>query len=108
MLDNSSFHKWSKGLDVKFPKEKGDLFSFQYKLLCHFQDMGMDTITYLKDLGDPTKIVDLLTDHTQFTQAYVKTAIKEQCKLYNSCDHSNDHSACSTLLDNPDKTFEVH
>ena len=65
-------------------KRKGDLFSFQHKLLCHFQDMGMDTITYLKDPGDPIKMVNLLTDHTQFTQAYFKTAVKDQCKLYDS------------------------
>ena len=74
-------------MDVKFSKEKGDLFSFQHKLLQNFQDMGMDTVTYLKDLGDPTKMVNLLMDHTQFTQAYVKTAIKEQCKHYDLYDH---------------------
>ena len=90
MLDDSGFHEWSKGLDVKLSKEKGDLFSFQCILLQHFQDTGMDAITYLKDPGDPTKMVNLLTDHTWFTQAYIKTAIKEQCKCYNSCDHSND------------------
>ena len=75
MLDNSSFHEWSKGLDTKFSKEKGYLFSFQHNLLHHFQDMGMDTITYLKDPGDLTKMVNLLTDHTWFAQAYIKTAV---------------------------------
>ena len=78
MLDNSGFHEWHKGLPVKLSKEKGDLFSFQCKLLQHFQDTGMDIITYLKDLGDPTKKVNLLIDHTWFTQACVKTAIKAQ------------------------------
>ena len=82
ILDDSSFHEWSKGLDVKLSKQKGDLFSFQCKLLWYFQDMGMDTITYLKDLGDPTKMVNLLMDRTWFTQAYVKTAIEQQCKHY--------------------------
>ena len=48
--------------------------------------MGMDTITYLKDLGDPTRMVNVLMDHTQFTQVYIKTAIKEQHKLYDSSD----------------------
>ena len=88
MLDDSSFHEWSKGFDIKFSKEKGDLFSFQHKLLHHFQDMGMDTITYLKDPGDPTKMVNLLMDHIWFTQAYIKTAVKEQHKLYDPYDHS--------------------
>ena len=50
--------------------------------------MGMDTIIYLKDPGDPTRMVKILMDHTQLTQAYVKTAVEEQCKLYNSYDHS--------------------
>ena len=75
-------------MDVKFLKDKGDMFSFQCKLLQHFQDTGMDTITYLKDPGDLTKMVNLLMDHTEFTRAYIKTAIKEQCKLYDSQDHS--------------------
>ena len=77
MIDNSSFCEWSTGLDVKFSKEKRDLFSFQCKLLWYFQGMGMDTIMYLKDLGDRTKMVNL-------TQAYVKTAIKEQHKMLQS------------------------
>ena len=89
-------------------KEKGDLFRFQHKLLQHFQDMGMGTITYLKDLGDSTKMVNLLTDHTSFTQAYVKTAIEGQCKLYDSYSHSNDRRACYTLLDSLDKTFKTY
>ena len=83
MLNKSSFLEWNKGLDTKFTKEKGDLFIFQHKLLHHFQDTGMDTITGLKDLEDPTKMVNLLTDHTCFTQAYVKTAIKAQYQPYN-------------------------
>ena len=44
MLDSSGFHEQSKGFDIK-------LFSFQCKLLWHFQAMGMDTITYLNGLG---------------------------------------------------------
>ena len=39
MLDDSSFCEWSKGLEIKFSKEKEDLFSFQCKLLHQFQDM---------------------------------------------------------------------
>ena len=108
MLNNSGFHEWSEGLDVKFSKEKGDLLSFQCRLLQHFQDMGMDTITYLKDLGDPTKMVNLLTDHTQFTQAYIKTTIKEQHKLYDSYDHLNSHQACYAHLDSLDATFKMY
>ena len=84
MFDDSSFHEQSKGLDFKFSKEKGDLLSFQHKLLQHLHDTEMDTYTYLKDLGDPNKMVNLLMDHTQFTQAHIKTAVEEQHKLYDS------------------------
>ena len=108
MLDNSSFHGTEQRFDVGFLKEKGDLFSFQCKLLRHFQDTGLDTITYLKDPGDPTNMVNLLTDHTWFMQAYVKTAIKEHHKLYDSYDHLNDHGACYTLLDSLDMTFKTY
>ena len=70
--------------------------------------MGMDTIMYLKDLGDPTKMVNLLTDHTWSTQAYIKTAIEEQCKLCDSYDHLNNHSACYALLDSLDVSFKKY
>ena len=68
--------------------------------------MGMDTIMYLKDPRDRTKMVNLLMDHTQFTQAYVKTAIEEQQKLYDSYNCSNDHSASYALLDSLDISFK--
>ena len=97
MLDDSSFCEWNKGLNVQFLKEKGDLFSFQCKLLQHFQDMGMDTSMYLKNPRDPAKLVNLLMDHTQFTQAYIKTAIKEHHKLYDSYDWLRNHGACYVL-----------
>ena len=84
MPQNSGYCEWSKGLDVKFSKEKGGLFSFQHKLLQHFPNTCMDTITYIKDLGDPTKMMNLLMDHTHITQDHVKTAIEEQRKLYDS------------------------
>ena len=108
MPNDSSFCEQSKGLDVRFSKEKGDLFSFQCKLLQHFQDMGMDTITYFKNPRDCTNMVNLLMDNTWFAQAYVKTPIKEQHKLYNSYNCSNDCGACYTLLDSLDSTFKTH
>ena len=52
-------------------------------------------------------MVNLLTDHTWFTQAYVKTAIKEQHKMYDSYDCSNDCGACYVLLDSLDATFKI-
>ena len=70
--------------------------------------MGMDTVMYVKDLGDPTKRVNLLTDHTWFTQAYIKTANEEQCKLYDSYDHFNNHSACYALPDSLDVSFKKY
>ena len=76
-----------------------------FNVLWHFQDTGIDTLTYL---GDPTKMVNLLMDHTHLTQAYIKTAIKEQCKLYDSYDHWNDCGACYAKLDSLDATFKMY
>ena len=47
-------------------------------------------------------------DHTWFTQAYIKTAIEEHHKLYDSYDCLNDHGTCYTLLDSLDGTFKMY
>ena len=108
MLNNSGFSVQSKGLHVKFSKEKGDLFSFQCKLLQNFQDTSMDTIMYLKDSQDSSKMVNLLIDHIRITEAYVKTAIEEQHKLCDSYNHLNNHGTCYTLLDSLDAKFKMY
>ena len=59
-------------------------------------------IMYLQDLADATKMVNLLTDHICFTQAYIKTAAEEQHKHCDSYDHSEcfivPAMACLTAL----------
>ena len=65
----------------------------------------MDTITYLKDCGRSHQ--DGEYPH-QFTQAYIKTAIEVQHKVYDSNDPSNDCGACYALLDSLDTTFKMY
>ena len=70
MLDDSGFSKRCKGFEDKFSKN-GDLYKFQRRLNDHLKIMGMDTITYLPDPADNDQMVNVITDHTRFTQAYV-------------------------------------
>ena len=93
MLDDSSFHEPSKGLDVKFSKEKGDLFSFQCKLLHHFQDTGMDTITYSRIIPSSLRPMSRLPS-------------KRSISFTTPVILPNNHSACYTLLDSLDISFK--
>ena len=83
MLNNSGFHEWSKGLDVKLSQEKRDLFSFNAIYSSTFMTWVWTPSLTLRIWEIPPRW-SLLTDHTQFTPAYVKSAIAEQCKCYDS------------------------
>ena len=83
MLDDNGFSKRCKGFEDKFSKN-GDLYKFQRRLIDHLKIMGMDTITYLPDPADNYQIVNVITDHTRFTQAYVWSAAPIQYAKYDA------------------------
>ena len=66
-------HYRTQGLSSKFSRTK-DLMTFQEKVMDHLVDHGLDTITYLTDPGDSSKLVSVLTDHGRFN-------LKEGVKL---------------------------
>ena len=89
-----------KGMDDKFDK-KGDLKAFQKKLVRHLVDTGMDTIAYLPDPKDATKMVNVVTYHARFTVASARNAVQaiKAKPTYDRFDRLNDLAARQFLMD---------
>ena len=105
MLDDSGFSKRCKGFEDKFSKN-GDLYKFQRRLIDHLKIMGMDTITYLPDPADNVQMVNVITDHTRFTQAYVRSAAPTQYAKYDAYDRTNDRAARLMFVDSLNETLK--
>ena len=98
LTDESGQEERSKGFDDKFEKDH-DLFKFQRRLLERYKLRGLDSVTYLLDPSDDTKMINILTDHTRVTYDYVKQAIVKQYEKYDFYDEANDTAARLCLLD---------
>ena len=105
MLDDSGFSKRCKGFEDKFSKN-GDLYKFQRHLIDHLKIMGMDTITYLPDPADNDQTVNVIMDHTWFTQGYVRSAAPIQYAMYDTYDRSNDRATCLMFVDSLNETLK--
>ena len=105
MLDDSGLPKRCKWFEDKFSKN-GDLYKFQRHLIDHLKIMGMDTITYLPDPADNDQMVNVITDHTQFTQAYIWSAAPIQYAKYDAYDQSNDQAARLMFVDSLNETLK--
>ena len=55
-----------QGLDAKFTR-KSDIHTFQQDVMDHLEDHGMDTISYIVDPTDKTKMVSIVTNHGKYT-----------------------------------------
>ena len=51
----------------------GDLSAFQNAVWKHLQNSGMDTMSYLPDPKDPTKMTSVVTNHARFTLRTTKS-----------------------------------
>ena len=53
------------GIETKLTRD-GNIQAFQRSVLEHLEEHGLDTITYLKDPGDSSKVISVITDHGRF------------------------------------------
>ena len=67
----------------------------------------MDTITYLADPADKTRMVSVITDLMRFTHQYVHTKAPVQADLYDQYDKANDCTAQSALLNSLDPVLHI-
>ena len=60
--------------------------------------MAWTPLGYLPDSASPIVMVNIVTDHTQFTKEHAHTAATEQSGHYDPYDKSNDWAACLFLF----------
>ena len=103
---SKSRHYRVKGSDTKFTRDD-DLLTFQKKIMKHFKTHGLDTITYLEDPTDPTRVVSVIDDHARFNhKAGVKKANETMEAHYDSYAKSDDSEATEYLIDSLDPALE--
>jgi hypothetical protein len=87
-----------KGLDVKFNR-KDDLQVFHKKVKAHLVDCGMDTIPWIDNPIDSSRMVNIIYDHPRFTQESAVNSLKVQrLALYKKYNRENDTAACKSLI----------
>ena len=101
MLDESGFPQRCKGLKTSLVKMETSTSSNAALLttsrLC---------ITYLPDPADNDQMVNVITDHTQFTQAYLRSAAPIQYAKYDAYDRSNNRATCLMFVDSLNETLK--
>ena len=104
-LDPVSGQKGSKirstGLKLKYDHKKQSISDFQRNVHEHLRNHGLDTIGYLQDPKDSSKVLSVVTHHARFT---ADMAVAEQLsKLFQSrfdkWDKKHDYEAKRFLLD---------
>jgi hypothetical protein len=84
-------------LEVKFD-HKDDLQVFQKKVKAHLVDCGMDSIAWLEDPIDPSRMVNIIYDHPSFTQESTISSLRVQLILYDKYDRENGTAASKFLI----------
>ena len=79
-------------------KPSDDLISFQNVVWDHLKDTGMDSIAYLKDPTDDTKMTNVIKAHARYTVQSAKLLAETQVQLYDKYDRTNDMAARTYLL----------
>ena len=85
------------GMTVQF-KPTDDLTDFQNAVWEHLTDTGMDSIAYLPDPTDGTKMTDVVNSHSRYTVQSAQTLVKAQLVKYDPYDKTNDKAARTYLL----------
>ena len=102
-------HYRTTGLETKFTRSS-DLLVFQKKVMDHLEINGLDTVTYLLDPQDPTRMITIINEHAKFSVAGAGVAEALQAGKYDTYDNENINDAKRFLLDSLDETLlkQVH
>ena len=95
-----------KGMDTKYSRDS-DLHTLEKKLMKHFVAYGLDTITYLQDPSDPTKLVSVVENHGLFSLSSGSSAADLiYTTVYDTYDKENDSDAKEFLLNSVSPELE--
>ena len=97
--DVKGFNVRSKGLKEKFSKTD-DVLHFQAHVWKHLWAHGLDTISYLQDPSDTSRLLNVVEHHPKYTSDLKKTAVLADKfrNEFDDFDKSNDEAAKSFLL----------
>jgi hypothetical protein len=76
-LAQKGYNYQKKGVDIKFDR-KDDLQVFQKKVKANLVDCDMDTIAWIEDPIDQSRMVSIIYDHPHFTQESAVNSLKVQ------------------------------
>jgi hypothetical protein len=79
-------------------KPSEDLINFHNAIWEHLKDTGMDSIAYLRDPTDDTKITNVIKAHARYTVQSAKSSAEAQVQLYDKYDRTNNMAARTYLL----------
>ena len=91
----------TKGQSVLFERSS-DLELFQSRVMEHLQRHGMDSITYVPDPADLTKMISSVTHHPRLSAEFVLSHIEDQVSKYDKYDKENDDDAKTHLMSSID------
>jgi len=79
-------------------KQSDDFVIFKDKLWDHFRDTGMDSIAYLPDPAENSRMISIVKWHARFTTKTAQASMEQQLQRYDSYDRLNDTAATTYLL----------
>ena len=85
--------------DQQYIPNKTNLTVFQNSVWKHLRNTGIDTITYLPDPEDPTKMTSVVVNHARFTLQTARKLGTSQLTKYDAYDATNDDAARTFLLE---------
>jgi Zinc knuckle len=109
MLASASAKLYSyrtKGQDPVFTIDS-NFDEFVQKVQGHLEATGMDTIAYVRDPDDPSRMLSCVTDHHRFRPTVMTDLLKGRFDKYDSYDKKNDDDAVRYLLKSVDEALQT-
>ena len=94
----------TKGLQPKFAKD-GNLVQFQKHFMKHLVKNGLDTVSYVQNPRDPSKVVSVVDHHSLFSREQGIAAGEAAELHFDAYDHSNSENAATFLLNSVDASL---
>ena len=106
VADVKSYTFRVQGLKMKLSKS-ASLESFCNAVWKHLQTCGLDTVAYVPDPADKTKMESVVTNHARFTAEYVKEQMTDIQQEWDDYDRNNSDEAKQFLLNSMQPDFKL-